>query len=119
MLIFRVVVGFLVIPSLALTFATHAGGKHHNRVQNEAIMSNHATGTFEVKLTPQDDKSDDKTLGRMTIEKQWRGDLEGNSKGQMLTAGSGDKSGAYVAIEKFTGTLGGKTGTFVFRHRST
>jgi hypothetical protein len=44
--------------------------------QKESAMTNHARGTFEVKLTPQNDKSDDKMLGRMTIEKQWHGDLE-------------------------------------------
>src|SRR5689334_15957847 len=52
--------------------------------QKESSMTQHANGTFEVKLTPQDDKSDDKSLGRMTFDKQWHGDLEGTSGGQML-----------------------------------
>ena len=83
----------------------------------EAFMSHHATGPFDVKVTPQDDKSDDPLLGRMTLDKQYHGDLEGTGKGQMLTAGSAQKgSGAYVAIEKVTGTLQGRTGTFVLQH---
>jgi hypothetical protein len=86
----------------------------------EAKMTNHATGTFEVKLNPQDDKSDDKSLGRMTIDKQWHGDLEGTSKGQMLTGGDVTKGSAgYVAIEKFTGTLKGQKGTFILQHSAT
>ena len=80
-------------------------------------MSTHATGPFDVKVTPQDDKSDDPLLGRMTLDKQYHGDLEATGKGQMLTAGSPVKgSGAYVAIEKVTGTLQGRTGTFVLQH---
>jgi Protein of unknown function (DUF3224) len=88
--------------------------------QNESTMTNHATGTFEVKLTPQDDKSEDKTLGRMTIDKQWHGDLEGTSKGQMLTGGDAAKGSAgYVAIEKFSGTVKGRKGSLIFQHSAT
>ena len=83
-------------------------------------MTTHATGTFEVKLTPQDDKSEDKALGRMTIEKQWHGDLEGVSKGQMLTGGDlRTGSAGYVAMEKFSGTVQGRKGTFIFQHTAT
>jgi hypothetical protein len=83
-------------------------------------MSTHAAGPFDVKITPQDDKSDDSHLGRMTIDKQYHGDLEGTGKGQMLTAGTETKgSGAYVAIEKITGTIKGRTGTFILQHSGT
>ena len=76
----------------------------------------HATGPFDVKMIPQDDKAVD-GVTRMLIDKQYHGDLEGAAKGQMLTGGmSADKSGAYVAIEKFTGTLHGRTGSFVLHH---
>ena len=85
--------------------------------QTNSKMSQHANGTFEVKLAPQDDKSDDHTMGRMTIEKQWQGGMEGTSQGQMLTGGDVAKgSGTYVAIEKFTGTIGGRKGTLIFQH---
>jgi Protein of unknown function (DUF3224) len=80
----------------------------------------HATGPFDVKVTPQDDKSEDPLLGRMTLDKQYHGDLEGTGKGQMLTAGSAQKgSGGYVAIEKVTGTLNGRSGSFVLQHSGT
>jgi hypothetical protein len=79
---------------------------------------NHASGTFEVKLVPQtDDKNSDAALGRMTIDKQFHGDLEGTSKGQMLTGMTDVKGSAgYVAIEKVNGTLKGRTGTFILQH---
>ena len=83
-------------------------------------MSSHAAGPFDVKVTPQDDKSDDPLLGRMTIDKQYHGDLDATGKGQMLTAGSAAKgSGAYVAIEKVSGALQGRRGTFVLQHTGT
>jgi hypothetical protein len=83
-------------------------------------MTMHATGPFDVKVTAQDDKSDDPLLNRMTLDKQYHGDLEGTGKGQMLTAGTEVKSsGAYVAIEKVTGTLKGHAGSFVLQHSGT
>lgn len=82
-------------------------------------MSGHASGTFEVKLVPQ--SGDEVDLGRMSIEKQIHGDLEGTSKGQMLSAMSGTVkgSGGYVALERVTGTLKGRNGTFVLQHIGT
>jgi hypothetical protein len=88
--------------------------------KTEASMTLHATGPFDVKVTPQDDKSDDPLFGRMTIEKQYHGDLEGTGKGQMLTASTAVKGSAgYVAIEKVTGVLKGRTGSFALQHSGT
>jgi hypothetical protein len=85
-------------------------------------MTTHAAGTFEVKLAPlpTSDSSEGSPLGRMSIDKQIHGDLEGTSKGEMLTAGTSVKgSGAYVAIERVTGSLHGRTGSFVLHHVGT
>ena len=88
--------------------------------QKEAPMTLRAAGPFDVKVTAQDDKSDDPLLNRMTLDKQYHGDLEAVGKGQMLTAGTEVKgSGAYVAIEKVTGTLKGRKGSFVLQHMGT
>jgi len=93
-----------------------------NAVQKETPMTTHATGTFEVKLDPQrpDGKFEDATLGRMTIDKQFHGDLEATSKGEMLTAATDVKGSAgYVAIERVTGTLRGRSGSFILQHTAT
>jgi hypothetical protein len=83
-------------------------------------MSTHVTGTFDVTLTPAGDKGDDPLLARMTIDKKFHGDLEGTSRGQMLSAGTAVKGSAgYVAIEKVTGALAGRKGTFVLQHTAT
>ena len=63
-------------------------------------MATHARGTFEVKLTPQADQGADSALGRMTIDKQWQGDLQGSSRGQMLTGMSSVAGSAATSPSK-------------------
>jgi Protein of unknown function (DUF3224) len=84
------------------------------------VMTNRASGTFEVKLNPQDEGAQ-AAVGRMTLDKQFQGDLTGTSKGQMLMASSSSvqNSAGYVAIEKVTGTLGGRSGSFYLQHSGT
>jgi hypothetical protein len=78
-----------------------------------------AKGTFDVKLAPLPayDSTEGSTLGRMSIDKQYHGDLEGTAKGEMLTGMTSVKdSGVYVAVERVTGALSGRHGTFVLHH---
>ena len=81
----------------------------------------HAKGTFDVKVAPlAEDKADGSTLGRYSLDKQYHGDLDATARGEMLTAGSDVKgSGAYVAVERVTGTLNGRKGSFVLVHKGT
>ncbi len=84
--------------------------------------SQRAAGTFDVKLNPLDLglAVTDPMLARMSIDKEFHGDLQGTSVGQMLSAGTAVKGSAgYVAIERVTGTLHGRAGTFVFQHTGT
>jgi hypothetical protein len=86
--------------------------------QKETPMQ-HAKGTFDVKVIPvgTEDKAEGTTLGRMSIDKQFHGDLTGTGKGEMLTGMAEVKgSGGYVAIERVTGTLQGRTGSFILQH---
>src|SRR5436309_11257727 len=77
----------------------------------------HARGTFEVKLTPQADGDAGAGLGRLILNKQFHGDLEATSQGQMLSAGTAVQGSAgYVALERVSGALQGRTGTFVLQH---
>ena len=89
------------------------------RGAKEKIVTNHASGAFDVKVTPQKD-GDEATIGRMTLDKQFHGDLEGTSKGVMLAVSTSVKGSAgYVAMEKVTGTLKGRSGSFVLQHSGT
>ena len=80
-----------------------------------------ATGTFDVKLLPlANDFAESAALGRMSIDKQFHGDLEGSSQGQMLSFMTSVKGSAgYVAMERVTGKLSGRSGSFVLQHSAT
>jgi hypothetical protein len=85
-------------------------------------MSNHASGTFEVETTPQPpyDAGAGVSLARVSISKQFRGDLEATSTVEMLGAMTEvTGSAGYVAIERVTGTLDGRAGGFVLQHAGT
>ena len=82
----------------------------------------HATGPFDVKISPlePDEKTEGATVSKLAIDKHYHGDLEGTGKGQMLTAMTDVKGSAgYVAIERVTGSLRGRSGSFVLQHSST
>ncbi|HJQ12933.1 MAG TPA: DUF3224 domain-containing protein [Gemmatimonadaceae bacterium] len=77
------------------------------------------TGNFEVTLNPLPMDNDPATegLGRMSIDKQYHGELEAVGKGQMLTGATSIKNSAgYVAVERVTGTLRGRKGSFILQH---
>jgi hypothetical protein len=84
-------------------------------------MTTHASGSFNVTITPQvQDEAAGAGIGRLTIDKQFHGDIEAHSQGQMLAAGTAiEGSAGYVAIEKATGTLHGRSGSFVLQHNGT
>lgn len=78
-----------------------------------------ATGTFAVQMKPQDD-GPDSVIGRMTLDKQFQGDLVATSKGQMLAARTSvEGSAGYVAIERVEGALNGLSGSFYLHHKGT
>ena len=86
----------------------------------ENLMTQHASGPFEVKMQPQGegDVAAGSSLGRMSLDKQYNGDLQAIGKGEMLAARSDiPTSAAYVAIERVTGTLHGREGSFVLVHK--
>ena len=94
------------------------------KVQKEkkAIMTARASGTFEVKMTPQspDNNSGTATVGRYSLDKTFSGDLEGTSKGEMLAVSTAvEGSAGYVAMEHVAGTLKGQTGGFALQHTGT
>ena len=83
-------------------------------------MPTRAVGPFEVKLSPQTPHHPDAGLGRMSLDKEFHGDLEATSKGEMLVGSTETKGSAgYVAMERVTGTLHGRAGSFILQHSGT
>lgn len=83
-------------------------------------MSAQARGTFDVKVAPQkpdNPQAEAAGLGRMSLDKEFQGDLAGTSAGEMLSLLDREiGSGGYVAMERVTGTLAGRKGSFVLQH---
>ena len=107
---------FAIGVAASLSVSTYA--------QKDSAMTamTRATGTFDVKVIPQGspDTAEGISLGRMSLDKQFHGDLEAASKGEMLTSGlESNGSAAYVAIERVIGTLNGRKGSFALMHQGT
>lgn len=113
----------IVCVWLLLGFACAAIAQAHppNTTGNKEAIVAHATGSFDVKIAPQsDDFLKGSSMGRMSIDKQFHGDLEATTKGEMLTGGDVAKGSAgYVAIEQVTGSLTGRSGSFILQHNGT
>jgi hypothetical protein len=91
-------------------------------VQKGTTVASQASGTFEVEVKPlpNDEKVPGLKVGRLSIDKQFRGDLEAASKGEMMTADTSVKGSAgYVAIEHVSGKLKGRSGSFTLLHQAT
>jgi hypothetical protein len=78
------------------------------------------SGPFTPNLSPLDTYANGKhgmKLGRMSIDKTFKGELSAESKGEMLSAMTPEKGSAgYVAIEQVEGMLSGKKGSFILQH---
>jgi len=88
-------------------------------VQAEQKMMR-ASGTFDVKLAPvgNDSTPEGPNLARMSLDKVFKGDLDAVGKGEMITAAgiAVKESAAYSAVERITGTLHGRKGSFALQH---
>jgi hypothetical protein len=107
---------FLVIGCIYLSLAAATAAP------TEPVMTGHATGSFDVKMSPQTitGQAADPDMGQMSMRKTWQGDLDATSTGTMIGAGKPDRGSAgYVAMEKVTGTLMGRTGTFILQQFGT
>ena len=84
-------------------------------------MSQHISGLFDVKMSPQPAAENEEAgIGRMLLDKKFHGDLQADSKGQMLAHTTSVKGSAgYVAMEKVIGNLQGRKGSFVLQHSGT
>lgn len=85
-------------------------------------MTQHAAGTFEVRITPRQSSTrpnPDTPMGLFRLEKTFTGPLAGKAVGSMISAGTPTPGAAacYVALDTFSGTLDGRSGSFVLVHR--
>ena len=104
------------LAAIAILAAVICYGSTANQSAPEKTM--HAAGSFDVKITPlTPNDSAGGAIGRLAGEKQWHGDLEATSVGELLTAGDAKSGNAgYVAVERVSGALGGRKGAFTLQH---
>jgi hypothetical protein len=104
-----------LLAAAAVSIAGTAGAQQGPTVR-------HATGRFEVKLTPEAKApaaSGGMATGRTALAKTFTGGMAGTATGTMLSAGTPGDAMAYVAIDQFRGTVDGKAGGFLLLHRGT
>jgi len=79
----------------------------------------HARGTFDLTITPVQPAPETApdVPGRMTLSKVFHGDLTGTGTGEMLATMAPGASGAYVAMERVSGSIDGHEGSFALVHR--
>jgi hypothetical protein len=112
--------GLTLVVTTSPAAGRMAAPEAQSAAESSPIMK--ASGTFEVKLSPLETYTKDPAakIGRMAIDKRFSGDLEARSQGEMLSGGSpSEGSAGYVAIERVTGTLGGREGSFLLQHSGT
>ncbi len=85
-------------------------------------MSKQITIPFQVALwdlKPFDETPDSPTLSRGTVKKTFDGELKGESNGEILMYSVADGSAGYTVMDKVSGELCGRAGTFVMMHGAT
>lgn len=112
----------VVVGSLGSAQPDPRPGTPDDQHDPEESAMRHATGEFEVTILPLalDGPAEDPSFARMSLEKQFHGPLDAIGQGQMLSAQTAVAgSAAYVAIERVTGTLEGREGSFALQHAGT
>lgn len=116
---FRTIFAAVVIgaATLAANAVPSPATQEENAMPEPVTGRERISGRFDVKLIPQDDKDDPSGLARLLLDKTFHGELAATSRGQMLgMRTAGNTSGGYVAMEKVTGTLQGRNGSFWLQH---
>lgn len=105
-----------IFVSMAFVLLLAGTASHSHATQiTEKGKTMSAKGSFEVKLVPQ--KEDVAPVGRMVIDKTYLGDIKGTGIGQMISKRTEGGTAVYFAIEEFSGTVNGKSGTFTLIHK--
>ena len=84
-------------------------------------MSERATASFEITTWDEQpyDERDGVKLSRTRVVKSFRGEIEGESTAELLMALAGEDSAAYVGMERVSGRVNGRQGSFVYLHSAT
>jgi uncharacterized protein DUF3224 len=82
----------------------------------------HATGKINVKAyepAPFDQPAQGPALVRIHVEEEFSGDIQGQGVAEFLQTTIGDEQASFVGVERVTGSIAGRSGTFVFQDAGT
>jgi hypothetical protein len=111
----------LVLASTISAIAyTQANDNSDQKITREATsMRKHATATFGLDSWDEktfDEKEGMAKLSRVSTTKSYKGDIEGEGKLEYLMMYRADGTASFVGLERVTGTIGGRSGSFVLQH---
>jgi hypothetical protein len=82
----------------------------------------HARGKIDVKTyepITYDQPAEGPALVRIHVSEEFSGDIEGEGVAEFLQTARSENEASFVGIERVTGSIGGKSGTFVFQDEGT
>jgi Protein of unknown function (DUF3224) len=81
-----------------------------------------AAGTITVRAyepTPYDRPTEGPVLSRIHVEEGFSGDIEGTGVVEFLQAQVSDDAASFVGLERVSGSVGGRSGTFLLQDQGT
>src|SRR5262249_30463277 len=82
----------------------------------------HARGTIDVRTyepTTFDRPAEGPARVRIHVSEEFSGDIEGEGLAEFLQTARSESEASFVGVERVTGTIGGRSGTFVFQDQGT
>ena len=123
MRIFSIVVLVITASALALTQVKNKDVNQKTQVAREITsMRKQAKTTFGIKSwdeKPYSEIEGSPKLTRATVTKSYQGDIDGEGKVEYLMMYRSAGSATFTGLERVTGSIGGRSGSFVLQHTGT
>jgi len=123
MRIVSIVVLVITASALALTQVKNKDANQETQFARETTsMRKQAKATFTIESwneKPYDEMAGTPKLTRATVTKSYQGDIEGEGKVEYLMMYRTDGSASCMGLERVTGSVGGRSGSFVLQHSGT
>ena len=88
-------------------------------VSGDAVRANAVITVHTYEPTAYEQPAEGPALTRIHVEERFSGDIQGDGDAEFLQAGRADGSASFVGIERATGKVAGKQGTFLLQDAGT
>ena len=118
-----IVVLVITASALALTQVKNKDGNQKTQVARETTsMRKQAKATFGIKSWDEktyNEIDEGPKLTRASVTKSYQGDVDGEGKLEYLMMYRTAGSASFMGLERVTGSVGGRSGSFVLQHSGT